>query len=678
MMNIAYISLCGFRGYKNEIRIELASGFNIISGRNGVGKSTLCDAVEYALTGNLNKYGDKKSAGESVDQYIWWRGKEPAEENYIEVAFRDSSDNLHVIRRSKGEKEEPAILNKLAGLMYDDSNAPSHPFIQLCKSSIIRDEFISALSLDLDETKRFQLLREALGSTDSELETTRASELKKICANRINDVQRRHEAARTALKEAVFKIEQIRSRMVDDSSINKAVKSLQDVLSSNIPVDELLVKAREYVGQRKLYIENFDLFIRELECLLENRSKLSDLKAKEAPFKQELEDVENQIEETNNALSSLVEQMRIAQPEESVRILSNIIADGEKLGLQDGHCPLCNANHDYNSFIRGVSAVRSRLNDLSSQVQSFSALRVEQEQKLLIFRERKTLKNREFQELQHQIMVLVKSMERLSSLRIRLELDENIPAEEAKKILLVERERLEQAEGSLRILDTLSMNSLLESATFERNEADKKVTELETALSKARKADMRAKVIYDASRRAANEALDDRLDLIGPLLSDFYRRLRPHASWRDIEYKIRGDVKRFLSLEVGDGLNPQFIFSSGQRRATGLAFLLSIYLSTSWSRLKTIILDDPVQHIDDFRALHLAELLAALHMSGHQIICAVEDEALANLLCRRLPVQPQTKGVHIELGEAPNGCLGVLRRKEIKSLPSSVLTNFDC
>jgi len=675
MMNIAYIGLCGFRGYRDEVRIELAPGFNIISGRNGVGKSTLCDAVEYALTGNLNKYGDKKSAGESVEQYIWWRGKEPAEKNYIEVAFRDSLDNLHIIRRSQSEKEEPAILNKLAGLMYDDSNAPSHPFVQLCKSSIIRDEFISALSLDLDETKRFQLLREALGSTDSELETERASDLKKICTGRFNEVQRRHEAARATLKEATSKIEQIRSRMVEDSLINKAVKSLQDILSSNIPVDQLIDKAREYVGQRKLYIENFDLFMRELEGLSTNRSKLSELKAKEAPFKQELEGIDKQIEETNKDLSSLLEQIRIAQPEESVRVLSNIIADGEKLGLQDGHCPLCNANHDHNSFIRGVSEVRARLNDLSSHAQSFSTQRVEQEQNLRNLREIKAVKNRELQELQYQILVLWKSLDRLSSLRIQLKLDEDIPTEEAREILLLERERLEKAEAALRILDTLSMNSLLESATFERNEADKKVTELETALSKARKADMRAKVIYDASRRAANEALDDRLDLIGPLLSDFYRRLRPHASWRDIEYKIRGDVKRFLSLEVGNGLNPQFIFSSGQRRATGLAFLLSVYLSTSWSRLKTIILDDPVQHIDDFRAVHLAELLAALHMSGHQIICAVEDDALANLLCRRLPVQPQSKGVHIKLGEKPNGYLGVISRKEITNLPSAVLMN---
>src|SRR3546814_16986181 len=82
-------------------------------------------------------------------------------------------------------------------------------------------------------------------------------------------------------------------------------------------------------------------------------------------------------------------------------------------------------------------------------------------------------------------------------------------------------------------------------------------------------------------------------------MSELYRRLRPHPIWRDIEYSIRGDVRRFLKLKVGDELNPQFLFSSGQRRATGLAFLLSVTLSLAWSRWRTIMLDDPVQHVDD-------------------------------------------------------------------------------
>jgi hypothetical protein len=59
----------------------------------------------------------------------------------------------------------------------------------------------------------------------------------------------------------------------------------------------------------------------------------------------------------------------------------------------------------------------------------------------------------------------------------------------------------------------------------------------------------------------------------------------------------------FRKGQVGNDLNPQFIFSSGQRRATGLAFLLSINLSLAWS----------------FRAIHLAEAIAQLCASGRRL-----------------------------------------------------------
>ena len=123
--------------------------------------------------------------------------------------------------------------------------------------------------------------------------------------------------------------------------------------------------------------------------------------------------------------------------------------------------------------------------------------------------------------------------------------------------------------------------------------------------------------------------MDERLATISPLLSELFLRLRPHIDWRNIEYRIRGDVRKFLSLSVGDELNPQFVFSSGQRRITGLAFLLSVHLARQWSALNSLVLDDPVQHIDDYRALNLVEVLSAIRMDKRQVICAVEDAALA-------------------------------------------------
>lgn len=154
-------------------------------------------------------------------------------------------------------------------------------------------------------------------------------------------------------------------------------------------------------------------------------------------------------------------------------------------------------------------------------------------------------------------------------------------------------------------------------------------------------------------------------------MSELYRRLRPHPVWRDIEYSIRGDVRKFLRLKVGDELNPQFLFSSGQRRATGLAFLLSVNLSLAWSRWSTIMLDDPVQHVDDFRTVHLAELAAQLVMEGRQIVCAVEDAALADLLCRRLPVRGPEAAKRVTMGSDDSGDLAITSERALSVLPKN-------
>ena len=63
-MKLAFIEVSGFRGFRNPLRIDLGTGFTVVSGRNGVGKSTLCDAVEFALTGSISKYRVTKTAME--------------------------------------------------------------------------------------------------------------------------------------------------------------------------------------------------------------------------------------------------------------------------------------------------------------------------------------------------------------------------------------------------------------------------------------------------------------------------------------------------------------------------------------------------------------------------------------------------------------------------------------
>jgi chromosome segregation protein len=194
----------------------------------------------------------------------------------------------------------------------------------------------------------------------------------------------------------------------------------------------------------------------------------------------------------------------------------------------------------------------------------------------------------------------------------------------------------------------------------------------ERRLEESRKAASRAKSAADTIKRMSGEIVDERLAAISPLLEELYARLRPHIDWPQISYLVRGDIRRLLSLRVGDGLNLRYMFSSGQRRAAGLAFLLAVSLSRPWCGFRSLLLDDPVQHIDDYRALHLAETLTAVRRTGSQVICTVEDAELAEL-ARRLRSTANDEGVVVEMEYRSQEGGKVLRERPIVPFPAEVL-----
>jgi chromosome segregation protein len=202
-MKIAHVSMCGFRGFFEPTRIDIPSGFAIIAGSNGTGKSTLCDAVEFVLTGGIRASSEHREKGESIHDYIWWRGARPAENNYVEVGFVLPDGSSVTARRSPtGLTLTPSVT--LEGLLINGSPALEHPIAQLCRTAILRDEEITRLSVDLRETDRFEFVTAALGAADFTTAEARAKRVGEIlkrqheAANREYDLQRDRVAQLTA------------------------------------------------------------------------------------------------------------------------------------------------------------------------------------------------------------------------------------------------------------------------------------------------------------------------------------------------------------------------------------------------------------------------------------------------------------------------------------------------
>ena len=676
-MRLEFIEVCGFRGFRDKLRIDFGTGFTVISGRNGTGKSTLCDAVEFAITGSINKYKIKKSAMESVNDYIWWRGDGTPEAHYVALSFTKDNGEQYMVRRTRdaGSSSSPEEIKDA----LCSGARPENALNQLCSTSIIRDEWIAALSIDLSETERFELVRSALGSPEGSDLGVRAKEIMTSAETAHAENKAAYEAIRVELSQ----------RLMELSSAKDAASRLGDIgaamrlVATAVPELQTETLALLTAGRAELVARRARLAQRS-ELVQQTRDVTALRQAFDLPEARQRREAVRLALTNATAAKDVVEHViaqaerdlaREAQVNAIAASLSLLVEHGEQLGLHDEHCPLCAAIRTPKEFESGLALARERINSIASGVavarQALSSASASAER---IVADHASLEHH-WSKIEEEKTRLVKREELLIELFERHGLNLRL-IRDPKKLeieIAAERDRLIDLERALLTLEASQL--VAKTAGLEDRIAGLR-KDVETAairMERSQAAITAAQAIERAVKRVNAEIIEERLAQIRPLLNELYQRLRPHADWRTIDYRIRGDVRRFLSLRVGDDLNPQFVLSSGQRRAVGLAFLLSVHLARTWTPWRTLVLDDPVQHIDDFRALHFVEILAAFRLDDRQIVCTVEDDALADLLCRRLLSTTEQKGRRYDIALGAEGVPTVVGDLQIPPLLSGVL-----
>jgi DNA repair exonuclease SbcCD ATPase subunit len=644
-MRLSALTLSGFRGFKQSCTIPFGRGFTLITGRNGSGKTTICDAVEFILTGEISRFSDDTERNERIADYLWWRGPAEGAARSISLSFADSEGHEHLV-------SGPDDLRAVASLLYDPCSAPSEPVRQLCRMSIIRDETITRLSTDLPETDRFNLVRESIGLSELGRFERRAKEWSRQLKANIDSCQ----VLRSKAHEKVVNLEgQLSSIQAQAGRSGKDLKTVRNSLStvlSQLPEDasSLIPLVRSFLESSFRRIEALERLRVSLQQFLDSKEKVlnADADRKRIELETELRATKDRLTETLaklDALNSMVRNFEAASPE--VTALALLRQGGTGIGLQNGMCPLCGSAVTAKDFEAHLDYLRLQVDKHNADLAEIVRQRAGAE------KARAALQATcgQLENQRRAILEQAAQFQQRSEALGRQSVDLNVKMSDNEICSAIQegRERSRVPEEGLAALNALSALS--------------SVTEVETKLAVAR-GEEQAPARYlravtealaatekaeDITRRLSGQIIDERLDALSPLLTELYARLRPHVEWPEIKYFMRGDVRRFLSFQVGDSLNPRFIFSAGQKRALGLAFLLAVHLSRPWCKIKTLILDDPVQHIDDYRALQVVETLSALRQSGHQIICTVEDPALAALLCRRLRVRQSGEGVRVDL-----------------------------
>lgn len=675
-MKLDYVEMAGFRSCCEQLRVRFGSGLTVITGRNGVGKSTIMDAVEFAMTGTISKYKIERAKGGGLAEHTWWVGEHLANQSYVEVGFvTDGGERLAAKRTPKGPAPD---LSRLQRLLLTSSEDPSLTLEKLCQTMILRDEQISELSLDLSERQRFQAVLDAISPDTAPDIATKLDDVVKLANADAKAARDEQDALKARLSGRLEDLAGLRGSLPDRESLAAAENDRRQAESD---IRALIPSLRFETGSALASLASYFSAAQELRTALEallGRASQGEAFANAQQLERLDSDISTLVAQIGALRASVIDdearKQRLSGASEAYQHLALLLEHGEAHGLDDGHCPLCDASRTQLEFDRSIAAQRAKIGEAAQRLAEVQA-------RLTSTTERLRALDDDFSSLQRQkenLQGRIKSHQAEEN-RLRAEAARLGMSEFANDLLGLD-ERLEQIRlvGS-RLRDSEARLASVQSASRIEN-LEEEIGQLRTRIDElagqiaAKDAVVdRAKSLNTLAKAFPKEILEEQFETVMPLLKELYRRLRPHLDWNEIEYDFGGKVLASLNFQVGDGRNPQFLFSSGQRRATGLAFLLAVHLSREWTTLKTLMLDDPVQHIDDYRALNLVEVLAAIRREKRQVIVAVEDPSLAELLARRLRGHPDDDDLLYEIATGDHGGSFIRAKRHLPPFSSSVL-----
>ena len=231
---------------------------------------------------------------------------------------------------------------------------------------------------------------------------------------------------------------------------------------------------------------------------------------------------------------------------------------------------------------------------------------------------------------------------------------EELPADAPIEQLYQTRKQLDENASRLRSVRTLlsRLEAQAKATQFQEDIAElkKKLTPFEenlqtlkNTLKGLRKAEMASKQWIAPLADAVDKVVERRLRAHQPEIVRLFKGMIPCPyDFEDVPI-VRDDKGIHLGLAYhGIGRSsgePRLFLSSAQANVLALAVFLSLARHQRWSHLNSLLLDDPVQHLDDLDAVAFLDCLRSISLertgSGKQIIMSTCDKNLYLMMIRK-------------------------------------------
>lgn len=681
-MKISTLKVAGFRGFTNNVEIDLSANVVVLYGPNGTGKTSILDAILWSITGKIPRF---KSANLPISKY--------ARDGMARVEIHiQSEEGLLTITRSIDTERNEKLRLQIGEISYSGSSAkveisrlllgslnvaerPSK-LIELMTRGVYLQQDLIREFIDADKPEeRFELLSEMAGvgsilDFQTKLEGNRRAWRKNITRVKTEELEPviiKHQDLTTKIDRlnSTNSVADQAGRSQVESFLNASQKYISNyqISSSKPEVDEVLRLLSKKRNERSRYrdvlltVKSYALEIDGDPDIQQKRieflsNTIFDKTAKVSRFSAEVE-------------KKLGEMSELQKLQLSKKIESEQLSVLAKIAMEhlDGACPVCNQEHD-------VATTRERLSGYLSIEVPFSDQIKSLENEINRLRDSRDSVQFELNEANESLSE-AKARHDLIQKRLAI-LDERLkevglgPTEtemgRIDKHIEVESKTLELLSNLLSHGEKLNLQSLrsselkqYEELKLELDQCNNLRRSIEEEVKQLEKTDSVTSKIIEGLRESALDVTRNKIQEISPLFQRIYSRIDPHPTFKVTQLvadKARG--KGRMSVGVTDPnidedmLEASPVLSSSQLNSFAVSLFLSLNLSLPSFSLDVTILDDPLQNLDTINLLGLVDVLRRFK-KHKQIFISTHDPRLKGLLERKLrPVNKSEKIIVLE------------------------------
>ena len=683
-MWIKSVDISGFRAFSGSHRFDLDGDIVLVTGVNGQGKTSLFDAILWAVTGEVSRLNRPDSVVSLYSQ---------SGEARVTVTLRsDDGRTLEVTRHSDGERTgllvgaggetfrgreaEYELLRCLwpDGLAAIESQAALRSALE--RGVYLQQDVLTGfLTADTDQD-RFRAISELIGAgrtTEFQEALERSRRSWSRTTTQRNSEMKEKEERLSRLERQVQDLAGVRSIPPSSGSqwaawwtqanrlgVSTGESPRVDSFDAPRAIDAGMAELRAV----RLSLERRGDRLRHLALMLDDLpppiDNIDETRKEAEQASQALEAARNTLAKAEQEVAEARRRQIEARSErEDLRVLAEIAL--RHLGEQ---CPVCQQTYDVDSTRERLSRLREGVEPTGPPVDELGLIGLMKDVQAM--QERASSANAALQDSERHESVRTNSQERIRAdlVELGIEILEDSNAARAIESALEENARNLELLTEVRLRGEALALSLARTGQISRQaEVEREVQVLRHDLSLIRDevrlrqatGELASKII-SGLRDASSDLVEGELERLEPLLQRIYATADPHPEFRMVKLlarMYRGSGR--VLAEVEDPLHdhrseaPGAFLSSSQMNVLAVSVFLALNLGIPTLPLNVAILDDPLQSLDDLNLLGLIDLLKRMR-ERRQLMVSSHDSRFASLLERKLrPVSDQQRTILVEL-----------------------------